>query len=66
MSHECAKEGGLKAVLASMMKALSVLAKYARRSTSSVAPRLSELDTKRYLTPFDKRRSKKPEPRREG
>ena len=40
--------------------------KYERRSKSRVAPRLSELDTKRYLMPSWMRLSRKPDPSSDG
>ncbi len=49
-----------------MMKALSDCAKYESRLTSSVAPRLSLLETNRYLMPALDRRSSIPEPSSDG
>src|SRR5271154_3257426 len=41
-------------------------AKYASKSRSRLAPRLSELETKRYFTPAASKRSSQPEPSSEG
>jgi len=49
-----------------MMKALSDWAKYESKLMSSVAPRLSLLDTKRYLMPCLDRRFNIPEPSSDG
>lgn len=54
------------AQLTSMTKAFLDVAKYANKSKSRVAPRLSELETKRYLMPLLMRRSSIPDPNSEG
>ncbi len=52
--------------LTSIRKSLPEEAKYVSKFRLRVAPRLSELETKRYLTPSARRLSSMPEPRRDG